>query len=106
MGSEFSAPCAVGRKTLGQFTAPGGILLSLAYRGAAVRSGFRRELLLRVIYGEFFRAREISRERGFTEITIPYARGQYGATLQTGFCHRLVLRCGRFHSGEEGTSQD
>ena len=40
------------------------------------------------------------------KITRAYARRQYCTTLRASFSHRLVLRCGRFHSGEEGTSQE
>ena len=36
-------------------------------------------------------------------MTNGYAGRQYRTTLQACFGHRLVLRCGRIHSGEEGT---
>jgi hypothetical protein len=36
-----------------------------------------------------------------TKTASGYARGQYRATLQASFIHRLFLRCGRIHSGEE-----
>ena len=36
-----------------------------------------------------------------TETASGYARRQYRATLQASFIHRLFLRCGRIHSGEE-----
>jgi hypothetical protein len=35
-----------------------------------------------------------------------YAGGQYRATLQASFSHRLFLRCGRIHSGEERTPRE
>jgi len=41
-----------------------------------------------------------------TETASGYARRQYRATLQASFIHRLFLRCGRIHSGEEGTSRE
>jgi hypothetical protein len=36
-----------------------------------------------------------------TETASGYAQRQYRATLQASFIHRLFLRCGRIHSGEE-----
>ncbi|HEX3543648.1 MAG TPA: hypothetical protein VHT31_03900, partial [Candidatus Acidoferrum sp.] len=36
-----------------------------------------------------------------TETASGYARRQNRATLQASFIHRLFLRCGRIHSGEE-----
>jgi hypothetical protein len=45
-------------------------------------------------------------ELRITETASGYARRQYRATLQASFIHRLFLRCGRIHSGEEGTSRE
>ncbi|MDP9337405.1 MAG: hypothetical protein M3P45_00905 [Acidobacteriota bacterium] len=43
---------------------------------------------------------------GITETTGGYAGRQYRATLQAGLIHRLFLRCGRIHSGEERTPSE
>ena len=43
---------------------------------------------------------------GITETAGAYAGRQYRATLQAGFIHRLFLRCGRIHSGEERTPSE
>src|SRR5689334_23292101 len=56
--------------------------------------------------GGFFPDRRTHRKGRIAKITRAYARRQYCATLRASFSHRLVLRCGRFHSGEEGTPQE
>src|SRR5262249_37322173 len=45
-----------------------------------------------------------SGQPGIAETADTNSPGEYRATLQACSCHRCVLRCGRFHSGAEGTN--
>src|SRR5215831_5867534 len=84
--SRFFKAEAIRFDTLRKFAAPSNRLCA-AWRRARRRIG-RRD------------------QRRLTKATDTNARRKNGATLRAGFCHRSFLRCGRFHSGEEGTTQD
>ena len=99
---------------MGQFTPPRVSLIGLR---DAVRRVFWRDTECRVVCAAIgIRSTQLGDVPGkdrsplrftyglklrITETASGYARRQYRATLQASFIHRLFLRCGRIHSGEE-----
>jgi hypothetical protein len=107
LGWQFAVSRSISLEPLTKFAAPGAIVFF------ADCAGCRRDTL-RLLGGRgtlfgsergtaVFVGRQLYAEIGITEIAGSYARRQYAATLRACLCHRWFLRCGRVHSGEEGT---
>ncbi len=99
----LASPHAISFQTMPQFATPGRVVADFRCAPGPFAARLWTRISLGTGRGAFFKRRKFRGKNRITKMASSYARCQYGATLRACFCHRCVLRCGRFHSGEEGT---